>query len=149
MLIFLTNGLRHLCGLKNIKSEVSLISTLTVIFASLLFAGSIELNSSIDAKSGDRLINISLIENGTSINLSTTNNSIVENIPQIENIQNNETINSTLNAQQINRLAAIIGMNKNKFSSETERYLRKLENRGEMQDYIVKFRDSKSGKIRK
>ena len=119
MLIFLTNELRHLCALKNIKSEVSLISTLTVIFASLLFAGSIELNSSIKTAINDSVFNISLIDDTDAFNLSATNNSIVQNLPQIENIQNNETINSTLNAQQINRLTAIIEMNKNKFSSET------------------------------
>ncbi len=139
--------------LKDEKGEFSFIALISILFGSALVVGAAILNSTEDINSTfnstltDIIDNVSIEENQT-INLTLNLTTQTEDIPLNQSI--NVTLNDTIDNQTMNislpkkqkNLSEIIEKNKGKLNDETENYLNDVKDKKEVQEFIVKFKDS-------
>jgi len=104
----------------------------------------------------ETITNISIIEyeNETAENLTLTNETIKQTIPaenleqinQSENltlpIENITIINISLPGKPAKNLTDIVEKHKGKFNNKTEEYLKKVKDKKEEKEFIVKFKSS-------
>ena len=160
--------------LKTKQGEFGLIAVLALLFGTIVFVSAQVLNStdnsSVNITLNYTLVNISLInesvtgnitsinetanltipiENGTLPNQSTIINETINLTTPLENASINQSINLTINetinltqAKKLKNISEIIEKNKNKLNNETESYLKNIKDKKEVKGYIIKFRSS-------